>query len=287
MLLGNYSVLNKSPLKFAGGSTTSVEVGVPSNFSKSGNRRNRLFIDRATTALMLYAVPTGNYAGSAWFIPQRQGELVSRGTLDGVGSATATGTLGRNLQSALSGNGDVVSAVMQLVMSAIAEIGGTSTLTVDLVGKLEATAKIAGSGDVVGVLGALATLLASLYGAGDVLGDPTALGSMQANIRGYGDLTPEGIKDAVWSASAAVYNASGTMGNKVNSAASGGVDYTALASAVRTELQAELLRIVEIAQLHGLVVGADLVVTATNRTAGSVVQTVATTDATTTITREL
>ena len=287
MLLGNYSVLNKSPLKFAGGSTTSVEVGVPSNFSKSGNRRNRLFIDRATTALMLYAVPTGNYAGSAWFIPQRQGELVSRGTLDGVGSATATGTLGRNLQSALSGNGDVVSAVMQLVMSAVAQISGTSTLTVDLVGKLEATAKIAGSGDVVGVLGALATLLASLYCAGDVLGDPTALGSMQANIRGYGDLTPEGIKDAVWSASAAVYNASGTMGNKVNSAASGGVDYTALASAVRTELQAELLRIVEIAQLHGLVVGADLVVTATNRTAGSVVQTVATTDATTTITREL
>ena len=287
MLLGNYSVLNKSPLKFAGGSTTSVEVGVPSNFSKSGNRRNRLFIDRATTALMLYAVPTGNYAGSAWFIPQRQGELVSRGTLDGAGSATATGTLGRNLQSALNGNGDVVSAVMQLVMSAVAQIGGTSTLTVDLVGKLEATAKIAGAGDVAGVLGALATLLASLYGAGDVLGDPTALGSMQANIRGYGDLTPEGIKDAVWSASAAVYNASGTMGNKVNSAASGGVDYTALASAVRTELQAELLRIVEIAQLHGLVVGADLVVTATNRTAGSVVQTVATTDATTTITREL
>lgn len=44
------------------------------------------------------------------------------------------------------------------------------------------------------------------------------------------------------------------------------------ASAVRTELTAELLRITELAQLHGLVVGTDLVVTPTSRTAGSVVQ---------------
>ena len=40
------------------------------------------------------------------------------------------------------------------------------------------------------------------------------------------------------------------------------------------ELTAELLRIIELAKLHGLVIGADLVVTPTSRTAGDVVQTI-------------
>ena len=75
------------------------------------------------------------------------------------------------------------------------------------------------------------------------------------------------------------------MGAKLNSAASGGVDYPSMADAVRTELQAELLRIVELAQLHGMVVGTDLVVTPTSRTAGSVVQTIAVAGSTVTVTR--
>jgi hypothetical protein len=58
-----------------------------------------------------------------------------------------------------------------------------------------------------------------------------------------------------------------------------------MADAVRTELQAELLRIVELAQLHGMVVGTDLVVTPTSRTAGSVVQTIAVAGSTVTVTR--
>lgn len=47
-----------------------------------------------------------------------------------------------------------------------------------------------------------------------------------------------------------------------------------IAAQVRAELGAELLRILELAQVHGLVAGTDLVVTPTSRTAGSVVQTI-------------
>lgn len=63
-------------------------------------------------------------------------------------------------------------------------------------------------------------------------------------------------------------------------------DLAAIRAAVRSELSAELLRISEIAKLHGLVQGAPLVVTPTSRTAGDVAQTVNTAGATTTVTRQ-
>ena len=63
-------------------------------------------------------------------------------------------------------------------------------------------------------------------------------------------------------------------------------DIAAIRAAVRSELSAELLRISEIAKLHGLVQGAPLVVTPTSRTAGDVAQTVNTAGATTTVTRQ-
>lgn len=63
-------------------------------------------------------------------------------------------------------------------------------------------------------------------------------------------------------------------------------DIAAIRAAVRSELSAELLRISEIAKLHGLVQGAPLVVTPTSRTAGDVAQTVNTAGTTTTVTRQ-
>lgn len=59
------------------------------------------------------------------------------------------------------------------------------------------------------------------------------------------------------------------------------IDAALLASAVRTELTAELAQVTKVAKLHG--VGATLVVTPTTRVAGSVSQTITTVDTTTTV----
>ena len=56
-------------------------------------------------------------------------------------------------------------------------------------------------------------------------------------------------------------------------------------AAIRADLTSELSNITEIAKLHGLLPGIDLVVTPTSRTAGDVVQTVATAGSTTTVSR--
>jgi hypothetical protein len=52
-------------------------------------------------------------------------------------------------------------------------------------------------------------------------------------------LTALSITNAVWSALSADYNTAGSMGNKLNSAASGGVDYAALGQAVWAVLVAD------------------------------------------------
>jgi hypothetical protein len=58
-----------------------------------------------------------------------------------------------------------------------------------------------------------------------------------------------------------------------------------VAAAVRENLEAELLRVIELAKLHGLDVTSPLTVTQTTRTAGDVAQTITSTDSQTTITR--
>lgn len=55
---------------------------------------------------------------------------------------------------------------------------------------------------------------------------------MQGEWTPFTELSPENLARAVWEAIASEYNDTGTMGNKLNTASSGGVDMTALSQAV-------------------------------------------------------
>ena len=72
----------------------------------------------------------------------------------------------------------------------------------------------------------------------------------------------------------------------ISTSGSTGPSASDIAAAVRLELQGELLRVLELSKLHGLVIGSDLVVTETTRTAGTVAQTIATAGSTTTVRRQ-
>ena len=61
---------------------------------------------------------------------------------------------------------------------------------------------------------------------------PYAIGSMVGSALPYTELSPQSLAGAVWSAPAGENNQAGTMGNKLNTASSGGVDLNALAEAV-------------------------------------------------------
>ena len=90
MLIGNRSVLLKSPGRFLSGTVASSER---SNFSKPGMMRNADFP-------ALAGIPSGHLSPSAWLLPRRAGALSSRNVTTAaidaaglaVGGITTTGT---------------------------------------------------------------------------------------------------------------------------------------------------------------------------------------------------
>ena len=82
------------------------------------------------------------------------------------------------------------------------------------------------------VLGALAGVSGSTSMAISSSSTLTGYGALTGNITPYTELSPQSLASAVWGAVATQFNEAGTLGNKLNSAASGGVDYAALGQAV-------------------------------------------------------
>jgi hypothetical protein len=224
-LHGNQTILNKSPGRFLSGTPGMLRSG----FNKHGMIRNTYesFSDAA-------ARPYGHLSPSAWVLPKIGGGMSSVNYIQGAGAFAGSGAEGLNAESSILGTGEITTANMQLVVSAIASLVGSGDITgAEMLGKLEAAASLAGSGNLSGAIGALAGMLADLVGSGGVSSaTPYATGSMSATLRGYSDLTPEGLRDVVWNAILSQYPTSGTAGNALSLASSGGVDYNALAAAI-------------------------------------------------------
>jgi hypothetical protein len=201
VLLGNYSVLQKSPVKFLAGSATSVEGQLRSNFGKSGANRCRFFVDQTTTALKLYAVPTGSYPNVAWVLPTKAGEL---GTANALGLAVA------GAGAAVGGVTSPASAAFTLTVAdaagqLITSGSGSASLTITtgqaaLTASLNATASAAIAFDASALLGAQA----SGQGAAtlSVTGTLTAyaVGQMQGSTVDTAALTVDAIAAGVLAA---------------------------------------------------------------------------------------
>ena len=224
-LLGNMSVLHKSPAKYT---TGTVGYGDRANWNKPGMMRNRGDLTQST--FWKYdAVPSGMMAGRAFMAPQKAGRIVTRSSF--AVNGTATGALGLPGAAAASFAVDA-SAVGGLIAGGVASCSISFTASGSIAGlaagraagSIAINASAVPSATAWGVANATMSINATAQGYGR--------GYMQASTVDKSVLTPASITAAVWSAVAAEYSAAGTMGSKVNSAASGGVDLTALADAV-------------------------------------------------------
>lgn len=181
------------------------------------------------------AVPNGHLAPSAWLLPQSPGGLSSYSEVTGSGVATSSILAVKLAEAGLTGSGDLT-AVGELIVSLLADMVGSGDITdADIKAFLQLAALLSGSGEVSDpTLTGLGALVAALLGDGTAADSIlTGRGAMAADIVVTGTgLTTANVGQAVWSALAAANNDAGTMGNKLNSAASGGVDYGALATAV-------------------------------------------------------
>jgi hypothetical protein len=237
-LIGNYSVYDKQPLKYIGGANavTAIHAGNRGNFSQSGRVRSRMMQDQTTTALEYYALPNGAYPSLTWFIPQQAGQIGSSNQIYGLGSIVANLAGARNATADLTGSGTVTNAFLSLIADLIASLTGAGDISPppNLLALLNLSGDLTGAGAITAVLEAIASVQADLSGTGTLTLVPYATGELSADITGESVLSPQNLAAAVWQALAAQYNDSGTMGNKLNLAASGGVDYDTLAQAVWT-----------------------------------------------------
>lgn len=89
------------------------------------------------------------------------------------------------------------------------------------------------------ILGALAGVSGNTSMAVSSSATLTGYGALSGNITPFTELSPQNLASSVWGAVATQFNEAGTMGNKLNSAASGGVDYAALGEAVWAVLKTD------------------------------------------------
>mgnify|MGYP006921344615 CR=1 FL=1 len=204
------------------------------NFARTGAMRNLTAGQGITSDTV--SLPSGNRHPSAWMMPQKPGALAARNSLTGTGGVSDAEAWAVKLaQAALTGTGELT-AVGGLIVQLVAAVTGSGEVSdADIKAFLQAVASIGGSGGVSDAeLAGLGELIAAITGLGTAAGSTaTGVGELSADlvVTGAG-LTTGNVGAAVWSANAAANNVAGTMGQKLNSAATGGVDYEALAEAV-------------------------------------------------------
>ena len=221
-LIGNRSVLHKSPGRFLNGGHAIQR----SAFNKHGMQRSAGFDAKAAT-------PYGHLSPSAWVLPRTAGGMSSRNvtglSFGASGLAVGGVTAGGSASFAMT----VADAAGQLIVSGAGSASFAFTVADALL-----TASVGGAGAAsfsVGATGLLGALASGAGSASFVINGsltPYAIGHMSGSTVDHSVLTSDAIAAAVWSALAVQYPDGATMGGKLNTASSGGVDYAALGAAV-------------------------------------------------------
>lgn len=246
-LIGNRNVVFRVPVRNIGG-TIANTPGAWDRVSKRGRSMSEAFADQRI------AYPVGYLHPYAFDLPIKPGGISTFNQMTGAGELAASGVGGKNAEAALSGVGSV-SAAGKLVVAAIAALTGTGALSGSANATLAAAAALSGSGTLTASIGALGGVSANLAGAGTCALAAYATGTLAGNLTNEAaGLSVSQIVEGVWSALAASYNDTGSMGEKLNGAGSAGNPWTEVIETGLTAAQA--MRLIT-AALAGELSGAD------------------------------
>lgn len=243
------------------------------------------------------STPDG-YGMQAWVGPRLAGGMAALGR---IASATGSGNL---LQGGpMEGGASLAFTPDDASLSMIVSMSGTASFTVSIsAAALSMISAMSGAGSIAMTGSGALSMIVPFDGAGSFgfsgAGDLKGLLSMDGGWTPFSTLSPENLAQAVWGAIASSNNEAGTMGAKLNTASSGGVDMGALAQAVweygtRTLTGAvsggltveQATQLLELHRIHGLEAGVPLVVTPSTRQAGGISQTIGTSGDTVTVSR--
>jgi len=220
-LLGNYSVIHKSPARFMSGTSVSSEK---SRDNKNGSNRNRFM-----SFEKFNATPSGYTPPYCFVIAQISGGLASYKEIQSVVSFNSPKLdLGINIDSAFSASISITQAQLDQIVSLVASITGSISITsAELAAVSELVASITASMAITDAqLGAIVSLVASLSAAGSLTANNFATSAMSADISSLTALSPETLAAAIWNSLSSDYNAVNTMGEKLNDAGSAANPWT-------------------------------------------------------------
>lgn len=210
-LLGNYSVLHKTPGRFLSGTVAS---GDRYNFSKTGMNRNRFF-----SMSQFCGLPNGYLHPYSWLMPQYSGGMASYTQSSSAISNNASNLAGgRNL----SGSSTIVITVTSAILDQIVSAVGSSSITMAVsLANLAAAAGVSASSTVsIAVSNAQLGAIVSAIASANIVLTPdctiTAKAFMEAEAGGATPLSPEGLANAVWEALKSDHQTEGTMAYELN-----------------------------------------------------------------------
>ena len=193
-LIGNYSVLLKSPASFISGPQPS---GYRDAWNGAGASRGRF-----TRYPGVASHPQGTEPPYSWVIARQGGSLAAQRTISGEGTLTFELKKGVACEASLSGSGTIASAAVDLIVEMIASLEGSGTITgASLQAIMAMAASLNGSGEISdAALSLIVDLGSVLTGSGVVTGNFVGYASMSANLTSAGEvLSTANVGSAVWS----------------------------------------------------------------------------------------
>jgi len=172
--------------------------------------------------------PTGTNIPYSIIMGDSGALLSATNQLEGVGSQVSGLSMGINILSSLTGSGTISAANLSLITQLAATLSGSGTITVaSLVGITSLASSISSTGSLTAGLNVVAFMNSALAGTSSVTAALRGTLSMEAHIYvNQSEETVQQIVDGVWNALAASYNATGTMGEKMNDAGSASNPWT-------------------------------------------------------------
>lgn len=202
MLLGNYSTLNRSPIRWLGGTSAAHASGIGSaqTYARSawgmnGARRNFAYQDQSTAVRSLASVPDG-YGTRGWVPPQKAGAISAINALLGDGEVSATGVRGKNAVSTIDGTSELT-ATGQLVVSGTGALTGAGALTATILAARAGAATVSGDATVAAELTAKGHAAASVTGTGALTATRYATGDLAADITPFTELSPQSLASQI------------------------------------------------------------------------------------------
>lgn len=175
-IIGNKTILHKLPLTQVGGLFAS-DIATNPNWHIKENAK--------PTA----SVPNGYYAGGAWILPQKSGEIANINGIIGENLFIPNLAGGLNAESSIIGVGNITNAELLGLAFLISSLSQTSTLAASISGSVSIAADLTSNGDLEGSLGALVGIVADLNGQGELNADIAGAVQIIANLSANSNLS--------------------------------------------------------------------------------------------------